>query len=410
VALAQNGGTRASSATPKKIQTAHTGEKAEKTTTSSDKNLDEVPGNRSDCEVQKYGELYKGEPLRTSYFIKSIDGTDVIVILKDVTGCLVSRGITESHLRLVLDGQELPDVNPVQGPESYVKFTLVIDPYNTNDRKLWAKIIRDMRASASGITISVEDNETGQVFPSEQLLIINLYPSYSGYVVMGLAVLLLGLVTLGFKSNILRDNPGSEKSSNASYPFSLGRIQMVFWFYLVVAGYVYIWLLTGKSYTPAGSVIALLGISSATGLAAAIVDRSKNSDSANKILELKIQQAALETRISELEKASPSDGSELGKLLADKKDQLATITQQLVHSPLPATSRSANIFKDLVCDGDGVSFHRFQIVVWTLVLGMVFIRAVQQDLAMPDFDATLLGLMGLSSGTYIGFKFPEKAK
>jgi hypothetical protein len=118
----------------------------------------------------------------------------------------------------------------------------------------------------------------------------------------------------------------------------------------------------------------------------------------------------LETRISELEKASPSDGSELGKLLADKKDQLATITQQLVHSPLPATSRSANIFKDLVCDGDGVSFHRFQIVVWTLVLGMVFIRAVQQDLAMPDFDATLLGLMGLSSGTYIGFKFPEKAK
>jgi hypothetical protein len=29
-------------------------------------------------------------------------------------------------------------------------------------------------------------------------------------------------------------------------------------------------------------------------------------------------------------------------------------------------------------------------------------------LAMPDFDPTLLGLMGISSGTYIGFKFPEK--
>jgi hypothetical protein len=27
---------------------------------------------------------------------------------------------------------------------------------------------------------------------------------------------------------------------------------------------------------------------------------------------------------------------------------------------------------------------------------------------MPEFDTTLLGLMGISSGTYIGFKFPEK--
>jgi len=49
-------------------------------------------------------------------------------------------------------------------------------------------------------------------------------------------------------------------------------------------------------------------------------------------------------------------------------------------------------------------------MAWTVVLGIVFINAVQTDLAMPDFDATLLGLMGLSSGTYIGFKFPEKAK
>jgi hypothetical protein len=27
---------------------------------------------------------------------------------------------------------------------------------------------------------------------------------------------------------------------------------------------------------------------------------------------------------------------------------------------------------------------------------------------MPDFDNTLLALMGVSSGTYLGFKIPEK--
>jgi len=27
---------------------------------------------------------------------------------------------------------------------------------------------------------------------------------------------------------------------------------------------------------------------------------------------------------------------------------------------------------------------------------------------MPDFDTTTLALMGISSGTYLGFKIPEK--
>ena len=29
---------------------------------------------------------------------------------------------------------------------------------------------------------------------------------------------------------------------------------------------------------------------------------------------------------------------------------------------------------------------------------------------MPDFSATLLGLMGLSSGTYVGFKMPARGQ
>jgi hypothetical protein len=32
------------------------------------------------------------------------------------------------------------------------------------------------------------------------------------------------------------------------------------------------------------------------------------------------------------------------------------------------------------------------------------------DLAMPEFSATLLGLMGLSAGTYVGLKIPEMTK
>ena len=53
-----------------------------------------------------------------------------------------------------------------------------------------------------------------------------------------------------------------------------------------------------------------------------------------------------------------------------------------------------------------MDFHRFQMMTWTLILGVIFIFGVFQQLAMPKFDATLLALMGISSGTYLGFKWP----
>lgn len=43
-----------------------------------------------------------------------------------------------------------------------------------------------------------------------------------------------------------------------------------------------------------------------------------------------------------------------------------------------------------------------------LVLGVIFLSSVYNQLTMPEFSATLLGLMGISAGTYIGFKFPEQ--
>jgi hypothetical protein len=49
-------------------------------------------------------------------------------------------------------------------------------------------------------------------------------------------------------------------------------------------------------------------------------------------------------------------------------------------------------------------------MAWTVILGFVFIASVWSDLTMPDFSPTLLGLMGISSGTYVGFKLANSAK
>jgi hypothetical protein len=42
------------------------------------------------------------------------------------------------------------------------------------------------------------------------------------------------------------------------------------------------------------------------------------------------------------------------------------------------------------------------------VLAIIFGTSVYKNLKMPEFSATLLGLMRIRAGTYIGFRIPEK--
>src|SRR6185369_34142 len=69
---------------------------------------------------------------------------------------------------------------------------------------------------------------------------------------------------------------------------------------------------------------------------------------------------------------------------------------------------SESFWRDILTDANGITLHRFQIVIWTVVLGTLFVYGVYRDLTMPEFSGTLLALMGISSGTYLGFKIPER--
>lgn len=68
---------------------------------------------------------------------------------------------------------------------------------------------------------------------------------------------------------------------------------------------------------------------------------------------------------------------------------------------------SAGFFYGVVSDDMGISVHRFQIAMWALVLAAIFVLSVYNTLAMPVFSGMLLGLMGISAGTYLGFKVTE---
>lgn len=131
-------------------------------------------------------------------------------------------------------------------------------------------------------------------------------------------------------------------------PFSLARTQMAVWTWLLLNAYFFLFIMT---WDPAvdipTSILGLLGISSTTYLAAVLVDHNNT-----------------------------------------------------------AKASSQGFWKDISGGGD-IELHRIQIIAWTVVLAFVFVVRIFTKLSIPDFNPTLLGLLGMSAGTYVGFKFPE---
>lgn len=131
--------------------------------------------------------------------------------------------------------------------------------------------------------------------------------------------------------------------------------------------------------------LILLGISGGTGLGALVIG---NGTKAAEI-------TALEQKLTTL-----SADDVAGRTAAN------TCLQVL---RAPPTEVSKGFFHDICDDGNGIGFHRLQTVMWTLILGFIFIAHVTKVISMPEFPETLLTLMGISNSVYLGFKFPEKA-
>lgn len=232
-------------------------------------------------------------------------------------------------------------------------------------------------------------------------------------------VLLTGLVILFIKlardSDMLRDvgpqptGDGTDDKRPPRKPYSLGRTQMALWFFVVIASFMFIWMVTSNVSSLTAEVLGLIGISSATGLGAMLIDTNKRGEVARVVEETKKQRNALEVEIASLRKQLDQESTdELKAALAAKDEKLKQLQQAMAATAAKADSPvSEGFLSDILSDANGVSFHRFQIFAWTIALIIIFISSVYKVLTMPQFDSTLLALMGISSGVYLGFKFPE---
>lgn len=196
-------------------------------------------------------------------------------------------------------------------------------------------------------------------------------------------------------------------------PYSLALTQLAFWSFLVIASYFAIFIVTSQFPPITGSVLTLIGISSGTALGSVLINYNKYSDAENKDNLISAEKTVLKLRIEEIDeqlshKNKPVNSEELRNEMEAKKIRYYELSKTQPLIPSDVLRKSKGFWKDLLSDSNGISLYRFQIAIWTLVIGFIFVIDVYNTLSMPQFDNTLLALMGISSGTYLGFKIPEK--
>jgi hypothetical protein len=318
-------------------------------------------------------------------------GDRVVVRVTGITS--LSADARCADLRLYLDGLRLDGVAPesCDPGKGTVRFELL---RNEQNRATWQALLGSPSGKPRRVPVNVGRADLLKAVHTDgAYLALEAVPMPQFLVFLALLALVLTLFfnrRLNLRS-MLRDRHADAPA--AEQPYSLARCQMAFWFFLVVASYVFIWIVLGELDTITGSVLTLIGIGSGTALGASMIDASKQQAA-----ERAEATAALMSRPSAALGGRPVDPARLALAQAEAQSQVGAVKGHTKNS----------FFQDVLTDGEGYSFHRFQIFVWTVVLGIIFLLSVYRDLAMPQFSETLLGLMGISSGTYLGFKFPER--
>ncbi|MEA2571496.1 MAG: hypothetical protein QOI24_3497 [Acidobacteriota bacterium] len=275
-------------------------------------------------------------------------GDWIIVSVCHLDQLLKAADAAQQPLTLVIEGIDSGN-EPVGVDLDSGTVTFVLDR-TVENRKLWKPFLYDPLFDPL-VTMHISAGIRGERplprAPRANMTVRlkKIYVDWATWVWLALLALVTLVIALSAAyTDMLREGPDVD---GARQPFSLGRTQMAWWFFLIVLSYSFIWLVTGDRDTIPPSLLGLMGISAATALAAAAIAKT-------------------------------------------------------------AARVSHGLWRDLVADerGSAVALDRLQIVVWTVVLSGVFLSSVIWDLTMPEFNATLLALMGISSGTYIGFKLP----
>jgi hypothetical protein len=340
-----------------------------------------------------------------------------------------AAGLDPNKLVLFLDGVEMKNLYPEAVlPNDELRFKLRRDD-KTKDA--WDDLLsKPDKSELENVMVGVgPEGKTAWPRAKEvkQTFTLRVYDNrWLNWAAVLFLLALAVFVWLAKYTNIIRDSQPPEPVEGTMKPYSLARAQVAWWFFVILGSFLFILMVTGDYNTITTSSLVLLGIGSGTALGSAMVDANKRESANNDLRALKPRQKALAVAVDDLKSniadvegrraavqpVTPEELTALGDRrtdLAAKEAELAQIDVEVADAESAKSKPvSENFIKDVLSDVNGVTFHRFQIVIWTIVLGIIFIVSVWNHLRMPTFDETLPALTGISGATYLGFKIPER--
>jgi hypothetical protein len=370
-------------------------------------------------DVYKFGHAGQNDPdcdragIRDLVVIK----VKALCLLMDQAKCLgsyASSSCKAQDIALYLDGREIKGLAPESGaPRADVEtLQFRLNRSSASDAQ-WADLLGSPkigdkffeRPVAISVGLPGEGPVAAKVPPFKLVRIRAVWFVLCSII---LVVALAAIVLFAKRSALLRY---ADKTSS----YSLARCQMAFWFVLILASFSFIWLITGAVDIMTNTALILIGIGAGTALGGTVIDRSKEQKSKAELEKLVVDKGKLDNDIKHLEARAQAPGVTPAELLVLEREKgeksvlLAAADKRAKElDDKMSISKSVGFWEDVLSDQEGIEFHRFQMVFWMFVLGVVFLQSVWVRLAMPEFDATLLTLMGISSGTYLGFKIPER--
>lgn len=175
-------------------------------------------------------------------------------------------------------------------------------------------------------------------------------------------VIFLLLLTLTFwkasKDNfsLLRDDTSGCDLPGKANPFSLSRVQVLLWTFVILGLAAYLWAVTDFFPALSGAHLVLLGIAAGQKIISQIIDTPGGA----------VKQPGL----------TMSDNAANPKC-------------------------SVGFFTDIISDQTGLSITRLQYVIVTIIYAVMFITTGIQKLELMGFSIEQLALMGTSAGLYL---------
>jgi len=356
-------------------------------------------------------------------------GNDVTIKITGLDKWLAQEKAKQdlSDLVVYLNGMPIKNTPIRRDGQDQLKIRL---QQTSESKTAWSQLLGWPTPSSRPFTISI-GHATSPPLPGQDMYVQVISGAWLTFFVVLFLLMLFLFGWMAVYSNIIRESTTLPTSPTGYKPYSLAKLQMAVWFFLILAAFLFIWIVTGQYDSITPQVLGLMGIASGTALGAAVIDNSKNQSASNELTEMRPRSEALSEEIKMLKMLEPKaalmmetmvsrgtafelrDLDALKEAKADLARKQALLNQldtkmKDTKSRMSELESTGSFFNDILSDANGYSFHRFQIFVWTIVLASLFVRAVLAEIAMPQFNETLLGLMGVSAGTYLGFKFPER--